>query len=432
MALFNLTDITFNNGKGATGPLSALATTKFGINTFKYPSDLGSIDKAHYVVININEQARTQFPGTRDYSAKPSIVSNFQQSGVSAQGVGLVSTPFAKELGQVSSQLIGQAAGFFNSVGTGKDATFGGNSGLDQTVQVISSGVGGGLEFVQQSVSNLFQNPQFTRTVRRITDTVCLYMPDTLAFSYNQSYDTPNIGGTPVAALMAGGASTVDAFNANKNNPKGLANALGKNLSPFIASMLMNTTGTGKTIFAASTGVVQNPMLEILYSSPAFRTFRFDFMLYPRSEKEALEVQNIIDRLRFHQAPEVLKQGNGFFLVPPSEFDITFMYNGKENPNIPKISTCVLESIDTDYSPGGPFSAYEIPGQAATKGGTGMPVGIRLSLQFKETEIITKSSPLLNAQRGNAGDVQRLGGGDINDPNSDYNTGNNGWGNYGE
>ena len=74
MALFNLTDITFNGGKGATGPLSALATSKFGVNTFKYPTDLGSIDKAHYVVININEQARTQFPGTRDSSAKPTIV----------------------------------------------------------------------------------------------------------------------------------------------------------------------------------------------------------------------------------------------------------------------------------------------------------------------------------------------------------------------
>jgi hypothetical protein len=55
-----------------------------------------------------------------------------------------------------------------------------------------------------------------------------------------------------------------------------------------------------------------------------------------------------------------------------------------------------------------------------------------LSLQFKETEIITKSSPLINSQRGMSGEVQQLGGGDINDPNSDYNTGRNGWGNFGE
>jgi len=431
MALFNLTDITFNNGKGATGPLSALATTRFGINTYKYPTDLGSIDKAHYIIININEQARTQFPGTRDLGAKPTIVSNFNQSGVSAQGAGLLSSAFGRQVNDVGTQLLNKTNDYLTQTAAGQNRNFSGTSGIDQTVQTAASAGAGVSSFIEKSLNNLLNQPQFTRTVRRITDTVCLYMPDTLAFSYSQNYDSPSIGGSPVTAAIAAGTSIYDAFKQN-STPQDIANSLGKNLSPFLASLLANPTATGRTFFAAATGVVQNPMLEMLYSSPAFRTFRFDFMLYPRSEKEALEVQNIIDRLRFHQAPEVLKQGNGFFLVPPSEFDITFMYNGKENPNIPKISTCVLESIDTDYSPGGPFSAYEIPGQAATKGGTGMPVGIRLSLQFKETEIITKSSPLINSQRGMSGEVQQLGGGDINDPNSDYNTGRNGWGNFGE
>jgi hypothetical protein len=133
-------------------------------------------------------------------------------------------------------------------------------------------------------------------------------------------------------------------------------------------------------------------MLELLYSRPSFRTFRFDFMFYPRSQKEGKEVQDIIDRLRFHQAPEVAQGGTGgFFMVPPSEFDISFYYNGQVNPNIPKISTCVLEQLSVDYAPNG-FSAYEVPGQSATMGGTGMPVATRLSLQFKETEIVTKTS----------------------------------------
>jgi hypothetical protein len=67
------------------------------------------------------------------------------------------------------------------------------------------------------------------------------------------------------------------------------------------------------------------------------------------------------------------------------------MYNGKENPNIPRISTCVLQSIDVDYAPNG-FSAYEVPGEQALPGRTGMPVAIRLSLNFKETEILTKAN----------------------------------------
>jgi hypothetical protein len=155
---------------------------------------------------------------------------------------------------------------------------------------------------------------------------------------------------------------------------------------------LKNKTQFTSALFTAVTGVVQNPMLEIIYSSPELRAFRFDFMFYPRDEFEGRAVQNIIDKFQFHQAPEILKESNGFFLIPPSEFDIKFYYNGKENLNIPTISTCVLESIDLDYAPNG-FAAYEVPGQLhPTIGGTGMPVGIRMSLQFRETEYMTKSN----------------------------------------
>jgi hypothetical protein len=79
-------------------------------------------------------------------------------------------------------------------------------------------------------------------------------------------------------------------------------------------------------------------------------------------------------------------------MIPPSEFGIKFYYNGKENPNIPTIAQCVMESLTVDYAPQG-FSAYETLGKTgAEKGGTGMPVAIRLSMQFKETEIRTKKS----------------------------------------
>ena len=113
-------------------------------------------------------------------------------------------------------------------------------------------------------------------------------------------------------------------------------------------------------------------------------------MFYPRSEQEALEVQKLIKRLKFHQAPEVKSGSAGYFLVPPSEFDIEFYYNGQINPNIPTISTCVLTSIDMDYAPNG-FHTFETPGDNSPQlGATGMPTAIRMDLTFKETEIMTK------------------------------------------
>jgi hypothetical protein len=75
--------------------------------------------------------------------------------------------------------------------------------------------------------------------------------------------------------------------------------------------------------------------------------------------------------------------------VPPSEFDIKFYCNGKENPNIPKMSTCVLTGINVDYAPNG-FASYETLLSEPERGGTGMPVAIRMDLSFKETQIITK------------------------------------------
>ena len=94
--------------------------------------------------------------------------------------------------------------------------------------------------------------------------------------------------------------------------------------------------------------------------------------MFPRDEQEAEVVLKIIDTLRFHQAPELVSNSGGYFLYPPSEFDIGFYYNGQVNPNIPRISTCVLESIETNYAPGG-FAAYEVPLVTTPKRGqTGM------------------------------------------------------------
>ena len=424
MPIFNLTDITFKAPTSGSGPLASLAGSKYDLNTYKYPIDLGSTDKAHYMVININEQGKTQFPGQLS-GDKPTVVQNFLNTGVSAQGVQLVNGPAAEAFGKAINNLTATGGTEINAL-TEKITPAFGATGAGQTALFAAGAGKEGLKIFTTSVNNVVGKPNFTRTIRRITDTVALYMPDTLPFTYTQNYDTPQIGGGVFATLAAGGSSLLDAINKNKGNPGAMGASVMQNLSPFIANAIAQSTGgVGKVLFAAATGVVQNPMLEVLYSSPAFRSFQFDFMFYPRSEKEATEVQNIIDRLRFHQAPEVLSAGNGFFLIPPSEFDIRFMYNGKENPNIPKISTCVLESIFTDYAPSG-FSAYEVPDEpAAAKGRTGMPVAIRLTLQFRETEIMTKTS-----YAGTRGST--VIGNAASDPNSDYNTGANGWGNYGE
>jgi len=388
MALFNLTDISFKAPTSARGPLASLTENlEYARNTYRYPSDLGSSDKAHYIVININVQRNTNFK-FEESKDTPTAIANNLAYGKLAAGT----TPLNSTLGAAATKVLNTSVAIGNQVG----------SVLNNQLPSLTKGIkksdigqftaGAGKAVYNEAVS-AFKNIEkgSIRAETRTTDTVALYMPDTLAYTHSQNYENIQAGGQALTALAAGGMSAIDALKQGTPAQKGFQ--LGRNLSPFIANMLAKRAGgLGQIAFSQAYGVVQNPMLEVLYSSPSFRTFRFDFQFYPRSEKEAEEVQNIIQRLRFHQAPEVATNfGNGFFMVPPSEFDISFYYDGQINPNIPKISTCVLESLDVDYAPGG-FSAYEVPNQKASIGGTGMPVAIRLSLQFKETEIMTKTS----------------------------------------
>lgn len=374
MSLFNFAGIRFGSAKiPGFGESQSLLGNKFGYDILRYPIDIGSTDKGHYMVIHINEQRRTQFKNTPGpIGDLPTIYENRIQNNTPTLGSAVVSSG-----GGVKSLV---------------DTIFG--SGTTQGIlnKIPNS--------ILPSTTAFDLSYGFARTIQRTSDTIALYMPDTLAFTNQQSYSDVSIGGV-IAALATGAASATDAIKNSNTGTEAAANVF-QNLSPFVGAALGSQIGGDlfRVGFAAVTGLIQNPMIELIYTSPAFRTFRFEFMLYPRSETEAEEVQKIIDRLKFHQAPEIQKDTNGFFLIPPSEFDIKFYYNGVENPNIPKISTCVLESIDMDYAPNG-FSAYESVGEPVPKlGRTGMPVAIRLGLNFKETEYLTKDN-FASRARGN-------------------------------
>ena len=333
MSLFSFANISFGSKERKVGVDTNLGLKRdYALDLYRYPIDLGSADKGHYMVFHINKQSRSKL-SNNTVNDNPTVIQNRIDYGIKSP----------------ATYLMGALTG---------DA----NKGLS-----------------------------FTRTITRISDTVALYMPDTVTFQHQQGYTDVGLTGLLAAAgsVVSQGSSIID----NLKNLSGAdrLKALAGNLSPMIANYIKDNPALSAG-FTALTGTVVNPMLEMIYSTPSFREFRYDFMFYPRSEKEAVEVQNIINRFQFHQAPEIESEGEGFFLIPPSEFDILFYYNGQINPNIPKISTCVLTNIDIDYAPNG-FASYETQGEVGPKRGrTGMPVAIRMSLNFKETEIMTKSN----------------------------------------
>jgi hypothetical protein len=384
MSFIQVVDVILNSGQRNRlgGPSSLSGNSQYDKNTYRFPIDVGSFDKGHYILFHINEQTTTQFPGTvgpddptiienlRNLQARRGSV-NFSQSANQLAGT------FGPEANKYASD-ISTAAGELTTALLG-------NFAENKVVKGITNLAGGAVGGISTAASSLLKSDGFVRKIQRTTDTVALYMPDTMQFGYSQSYTDIAMS----ASVLQQGAS---AATAAINGAKVSAEQAGRNLSPFIMNLVAQKAGPeAKAIFTAATGMVQNPMLEVIYTSPKMRAFSFTFAFYPRSEGEALEVQKILDRFRFHSSPEIKNNTGGMFLIPPSEFDIKFMYNGKENPNIDKISTCVLTDMSVDYAKTGGFTAYEVEGEGNPGlGRTGMPVGIGLTLTFMETQILTK------------------------------------------
>jgi hypothetical protein len=263
------------------------------------------------------------------------------------------------------------------------------------------AGIAGGTKSSNfSSVGTYAQEQQANQT--RIASTITLYMPDTVTESYDAHYDDVSIAEFKLNKL---GQMVATAFDKISGSSEGTIDwsALGL--------LGAGQTGIGNyyptAAKAQSLGVAVNPNVQLLFRSIGLRQFQFEFMFSPKNPNESAAVQNIIRMFKFHAAPEILGSflntdnctinntdinsiAAGLAFVIPSSFNIQFLYlNPKsnswdENNNIHRIGNCVLENIAVDYAPNG-WSTFT----------DGNPTQIRMTLQFKETTIVTKSEVTL-------------------------------------
>ena len=435
MSLFGFGDIKFNsNEQSGFGPLSALdgANYQYKRESFRYPIDVGAFDKGHYMVFYIREQDKSSAvknpitagnaKSTDTPGGIPSSLASFQNISTGSEitnklvsGVNQIKSSvgnlgldnIGSKLTNMSSGVGGGIQGNLNSLlnKTGASVKSGLQNIFGQSQNLLKGSTQSTNAIIQDSIKGI-TNQKLINTTRLTKECVALYMPDTLMFNHTQNYSQTAMGLT--GAIATAGkeaiaeyenaiASGLDAKEATKKAALKVGSdaggALGVKLSETGGTLLGGDADVGRAVSIATLGLIANPMLEMVYQSPNFRNFQFDFMFYPRDEQEAIQVQNIIDRFKYHQAPEYGGNGEGRSLTlrPPSEFDIKFYYGAGENPNIPGIAPgCILNSIDVNYAPNG-WSAYEVPGEnIASLGRTGMPTAIQLTLQFTETTILTK------------------------------------------
>ena len=70
-----------------------------------------------------------------------------------------------------------------------------------------------------------------------------------------------------------------------------------------VANRLGATNLSASGLLSATTGVVFNPNLEVLYEGPDFRRFNFQFNLFTKSREDAKAIYNIVETLRVASLP---------------------------------------------------------------------------------------------------------------------------------
>jgi len=228
-------------------------------------------------------------------------------------------------------------------------------------------------------------------TTTRITDSIAIYLPPNVSDSITNQYEGAEMGVLGLAA--AGAVDFVSSMARNDfgaatdallGSAKGIAYEAAKRMGSAFVGDLAGIDGGAVTGLANKAfGQATNPYMEVLYKGTGLRSFTYNFTFQPRNEDETNDVQKIIKMFRFHMLPE-LQGANERFLTLPSTFDIHYMYqfdDGSHNENsfYSKIATCVLQSVDVNYTPEGVKSFA-----------SGAPTAITMNLSFMETEMLTK------------------------------------------
>ena len=219
-----------------------------------------------------------------------------------------------------------------------------------------------------------------SKATTRIATQIALYMPPSISVQYESKYGGQNIG-----PLAAAGKGAIDAFT-GKNGATAetaLRGVLDEG-AKFVETGLMkalDTVAPGATaLLALEKGAIRTPKMELMFEGIGRRRFSYEFTFIPKDAAEAETIKDIVYQFKYHMASNYSDTTFREMEIP-SFFNIVYKYQNADNPFLNKISTCALEKMDVSYG-GDRFVSYE----------GGVPQTTKISLKFKELEIITKSA----------------------------------------
>lgn len=292
------------------GPLSSLYADNYGGGHYVFPRDLNSMAKGGHVV---------RFEIT---DVKPYTLEEFKNVLVTASGT------TGEDVKNFVTNTYNEAVNFLSNATSSTDAAGDAISGLIDKISTTQ------VNFLP-------------RTDNSVKDTIDLFMPESVNFSYNADYN--QMSATDTIPLV------------------------GK-ISRAIQSSELIKAGLYKA------GYVLNPQQQVMFNSIDFRKHQMSFTFTPFSPEEAQSMVKIIKSLRRAAAPTIVSGLAGFFFTPPSYVDVTFLFRGGLNPNLNRITRCVIENVSVDYAPNG-WSAHI----------DGSPTQVVVTVDLMETVLVDRN-----------------------------------------
>lgn len=336
---------------------------KYATNGLTYPSDLLSPNNPYgnnFVVFYINVHEDSML--TKDDSSTGGFV---PASSVPPREKGAVSGSQISQTGVAATAGVAGAVGAQAADIAGKITTGLGAAKLKETVNTVSNVAIGTMAGLAAVAAVGGANKQYKRQRKAIA----LFIPNEMSIKYGVNWQDTDLAGSIAIAMGA------------ENIAKLKLSALTEDTAGYLAGLALRTPGAGE-LLSKSSGIAMNPKKEQIFKDVDYRTFSFNYQFFPRSKKEAEDVQNIIYEFKLHMHPEFKPNTGQFLYLYPSEFDIYYYNNGKENMNLHRHTSCVLTDMSVVYSPQGQFTSFD----------DGMPSQINISLTFRELALLTKET----------------------------------------
>ena len=208
-----------------------------------------------------------------------------------------------------------------------------------------------------------------------------LYMPEDIRMDQGVSWSGKSPNNLQVEAMKAISAGTLNKLDAKSAVKSGKESFDKVGVSGILKSLAVSqgskVAGVDQNVAAGGIiGQVINPNLEVFFDKPELRSFRFNWTLVPRNQRESRIIKEMIWTFKRAAAPELATAG--WFLKVPNVFKIQYKTGANDNHWLNKIKACALTNISVNYTASGMWSTLE----------DGAPTAVGLDLSFMEIKTI--------------------------------------------